>query len=138
MNQDYATILLKQYANCANERTAAHAVKVIDRAILEAFAPEDRELIQQILPGMTRRRLGARFGLTRTVPKGKAIDFDALLVRLRRELSLTDTSEAQTILDGYIKAHITLMTSRTRLNFATLCEGDMLRAYLRVADSLTA
>lgn len=134
MHNDYATILLKQYSSASNERSAAHAMRVLDRHILEAFPAEKREVVQQLLPGLTRRRLGARFGLTRKLPTGEALAYPVLIDKIRRELSLTDETEAQSMFDAYLKAHLSLMTNSTRLQFASLCEGDILRSYLRTVD----
>lgn len=134
MYNDYATILLKQYSSATSERSASHAMRVLDRHILELFPSEQRELVQQLLPGLTRRRLGARFGLTRKLPTGEALDYTILLDKVRRELSLTDEAEAQSMFDAYLKAHLSLMTNSTRLQFASLCEGDVLRSYLRTVD----
>lgn len=136
MYHDYATILLKQYANVTSERTAAHAMKALDRAILQLFPSESRELVQQLIPGMTRRRLGARFGVRRPVPVGDERSYTDVLTGIRRELNLTDESEAAMYLDAYFKSHISLMTMGTRLQFASVCDGDTLRAYLRAVDSL--
>lgn len=137
MYHDYATILLKQHANVASERTASSAMKVLDRRILEIFNSSDRELAQQLLPGMTRRRLGNRFGLRRPVPKGDAIDYATFLENIRKDLGLTDESEAEMYFDAYMKSHMSLMTNSARLEFATICQDDVLRAYLRAVESLT-
>lgn len=136
MHHDYATILLKQHANVTSERTAAHAMKVLDRHVLELFRSDVREFVQQLLPGMTRRRLGNRFGLHRPVPKGEAIAYSVFLARIRKDLGLTDDSEAEMYFDAYIQSHMGLMTNSARLEFATICEGDVLRAYLRAVDAL--
>lgn len=136
MYHDYATILLKQHANVASERTAAHAMKVLDRRVLELFSTEKRDLAQQLLPGLNRRRLGSRFGLHRPVPKGDAVMYDIFLDRVRKDLGLTDNSEAEMYFDAYMRSHINLMTNSARLEFATVCEGDVLRAYLRAVDSI--
>lgn len=137
MYHDYATILLKQHANVASERTAAHAMKVLDRRILELFEVNSREFAQQLLPGMNRRRLGGRFGLRRPVPKANAIDYLTFLEHVRKDLGLTDDSEAEMYFDAYMQSHISLMTNSARLEFATICTGDVLRAYLRAVDALT-
>lgn len=136
MHHDYATILLKQHANVPSERTAAHAMKVLDKAILQLFPSVSRELVQQLMPGMTRRRLGARFGVRRPVPSGNEQSFSDVLNSIRRELNLTDTSEAEMYVDAYFQSHISLMTTSSRLQFASVCDGDTLRAYLRAVDAL--
>lgn len=136
MYHDYATILLKQHANVASERTAAHAIKVLDRHVLELFSSANREFAQQLLPGMNRRRLGNRFGVHRPVPKGDSIEYGTFLERVRKDLGLTDDSEAEMYLDAYMQSHLSLMTNSARLEFATICEGDVLRAYLRAVDAL--
>lgn len=136
MYHDYATILLKQHANVASERTAAHAMKVLDRHVLELFTSDTREFAQQLLPGITRRRLGNRFGLHRPVPKGDSIAYTAFLEKIRKDLGLTDESEAEMYFDAYLQSHMSLMTNSARLEFASICEGDVLRAYLRAVDAL--
>ncbi|MDQ5944052.1 MAG: hypothetical protein QG658_118 [Patescibacteria group bacterium] len=136
MHHDYATILLKQHANVASERTAAHAMKVLDRHVLELFSSDMRDFAQQLLPGMTRRRLGNRFGLHRPVPKGDSIEYSAFLDKIRKDLGLTDQSEAEMYFDAYMQSHMSLMTNSARLEFASICEGDVLRAYLRAVDAL--
>lgn len=136
MHHDYATILLKQRANVASERTAAHAMKVLDRAVLELFPAQQRELVQQLMPGMTRRRLGARFGVRRPAPTGQQRAYATVLERIAKDLNLTDTSEAEMYLDAYFQSHMSLMTVSSRLQFASVCDGDTLRAYLRAVDVL--
>lgn len=136
MHHDYATILLKQHANVASESTAAHAMKVLDRHVLELFGTDSREFAQQLLPGMTRRRLGNRFGLHRPVPKGDTVSYTTFLEKIRKDLGLTDDSEAEMYFDAYMQSHMSLMTTSARLEFATICEGDVLRAYLRAVDAL--
>ncbi len=135
MHYDYATILLKQYSSATNDAAAARSMRVLDRTILTAFPAEQRELVQQLLPGMTRRRLGGRFGVTRKLPTGEAVDFAVFLDRVRRDLSLTDAAEAEALVDAYMRAHLSLMTTSSRLHFASLCDGDMLRTYLRAVDA---
>jgi hypothetical protein len=111
-------------------------MKVLDRAILQLFPSESRELVQQLMPGMTRRRLGARFGVRRPVPTGNEQPFTDVLNSVRRELNLTDASEAEMYVDAYFQSHISLMTTSSRLQFASVCDGDTLRAYLRAVDAL--
>lgn len=136
MSHDYATILLKQYSSASSEAAAARGMRVLDRHILEAFPAENREVVQQLLPGLTRRRLGGRFGVTRKLPEGQAISYPDFLERIRKDLSLTDTAEASSLMDAYMKAHLSLMTTSSRLQFASLCEGDMLRSYLRSVETV--
>lgn len=135
MHYDYATILLKQHANAASDRTAANAMKVLDKNVLALFSAESRDFVQQLLPGMTRRRLGNRFGLHRPVPTGKKLGYADFLEKIRKELNLTDVSEATMYFDAYMQSHLELMTNSARLEFASVCEGDVLRAYLRAVDA---
>lgn len=136
MYHDYATILLKQHANVASERSAANAVKVLDKNVLALFATDARDYVQQLLPGMTRRRLGNRFGLHRPVPSVKTVAYADFIEKVRKELNLTDTSEAAMYFDAYMLSHLELMTNSSRLEFASICEGDVLRAYLRAVDKI--
>jgi hypothetical protein len=136
MYHDYATILLKQHANVASERSAANAIRVLDKNVLSLFAPDTRDHVQQLMPGMTRRRLGNRFGLRRPVPSGKTVKYADFIENIRKELNLTDLSEATMYFDAYIQSHLELMTNSSRLEFASTCEGDVLRAYLRAVEKI--
>lgn len=134
MIADYSTTLFGQLAHPLKPRQVEKAMKALDREILNIFAFENREFAAQLLPGLTSRRFGNRFGVQPKAARlnsGYLLDWNQLLATLQRELRLKTPAEAEEVADAYVRAHVFLMTPNARLDFASLCPDDMMRSYLR-------
>ena len=135
MLADYSTTLFSELTTTLKPRRVEKAMKTLDREILSLFAFEDRDFVLQLLPGLSSRRFGGRFGVQpKALRSGRMQSWDSFLELLQRDLRLKTQSEAEGVADAYIRAHVFLMTPQARLNFAATCSDDMMRSYLRALN----
>jgi|GEM_PF-4756969 len=141
MLADYTTFLVKSQLGKVSDRRAEKVMKSLDRAILAVFEPADRQLVERLLPGFTARRYGKKFGLSQLSLRRSELHpaqaWDSSLSTLQRELGLKSAAQAATIVDNYIKAHVSLMSAQSRLQLTRVAPDSLLRAYLRVIDATT-
>ena len=135
MIADYSTTLFSQLAQPLKPRQMDKAMKMLDREILSLFTFEDRELVLQLMPGLSSRRFGGRFGVQpKALRAGSMTSWQGLLDTLQDELHLKSPEAAEQVADAYVRAHVYLMTPRARLNFASTCPDDLMRSYLRALN----
>jgi len=139
MLADYTTFLVKSQLGKVSDRRAEKVMKSLDRSIIGVFDSADRQLVERLLPGFTARRYGKKFGLSqlglRRDELNPAQAWDTMLTRLQRELGLKSISQVSALVDAYLKAHISLMSARSRLQLTRVAPDSLLRAYLRVIET---
>lgn len=134
MNGDFTTELLRRYAGPMSARRASKIISSLDRTLIQLFPVSQRAGIRQIMPGMAGRRMGSRFGITpHALRSERIISWTQALQIIKDDLNLTSAMTVS-LIDAYLKAHITLMPTQARLSFAEASPDDLVRAYLRALE----
>ncbi len=136
MLRDYTTYLLKAQLTSLSERKVQRLVRVIDKNLLRAFDVQDRFEVAHILPGMRKRRFGAKFGLTaRGLDHSASLSWGEVVSRVKSDMHFKTEAETVTMIEAYLKAHLSVMSATARLRFAQACPDELLRVYLRVLNT---
>lgn len=135
MTNDYSTTLFTEFAPNLKPRQVERSMKVLDRQILRLFTTDNRELVLQLLPGLSSRRFGSRFGVQpKALRASKSLPWSAFIATIQREAKIKSQQEAENLVDAYLRAHVFLMTPKARLSFAAVCPDDVMRSYLRALN----
>ncbi len=135
MTNDYSTTLFAEFASDLKPRQVERSMKALDRQILRLFAVDNRELVLQLLPGLSSRRFGSRFGVQpKALRAPESLSWQAFITTVQREAKIKNWQETENLVDAYLRAHVFLMTPKARLSFASVCPDDVMRSYLRALN----